>query len=92
MGEDFEFRLRQLEEDSARNLSAHKEFFDRFDKINVAQTRVETQYASILSALTKLEVAVEEIRAKPARRWDTVITALLTGVAGFLAAVILGTV
>ena len=88
--EDVEFRLRALEEESARNLDAHKEFHQKFDKINIAQAKIDAQYTNILSTLAEMKAAVEEIRSKPAKKWDTATTAIITGVVGFLMALMLG--
>ena len=33
-----------------------------------------------------MKLDVDEIKAKPAKRWDTIIAAIITGVVGFLLA------
>ena len=85
-GEDIEYRLTALEEDSRRNQQTHKEFFARFEKMSTEYARIDAQYANILTTLAKLETAIEELKGKPAKRWDSVIGAVITGVVGFVIA------
>lgn len=85
-GDDVEYRLAALEEDSRRNQQTHKEFFGRFEKMATEYTRIDAQYANILTTLAKLEAAIEELKAKPSRRWDAVVGAAITGVVGFVVA------
>ena len=88
-GEDFEFRLVALEEDSRRNQQTHKEFFARFESQGKDYTRVDAQYSSIMSTLSKLERTVEELKDKPAKRWDTVIVAIITAVVGVVVGLVM---
>lgn len=85
-GDDVEYRLKALEEDSARNQATHKEFFGRFEKMATEYARIDAQYATILTTLAKLETAIEDLKSRPARRWDAVIGAIITGVVGFVVA------
>lgn len=89
--EELEYRVRRLEEEQERNLGDHKDFYARIEKVDVAQARIDTQYASIMATLGKVEAAIEELKSKPARRWDTIITSVITGVVGFLIAFVLHT-
>ena len=89
-GEEVEFRLAALEEDSRRNQQTHKEFFARFEKMSTEYTRIDAQYANILTTLAELKTSVEELRSKPGRRWDGIVDkliwAVLAAVLGFLMA------
>lgn len=89
-GEDIEYRLKALEDDSLRNQQTHKEFFARFEKMSTEYTRIDAQYANILTTLAKLESAIEELKAKPAKRWDGIVDkliwAVLAAVLGFVLA------
>lgn len=89
-GEDFEYRLKVLEEDSRRNQETHKEFFSRFERLGEAHARIDAQYASIMTTLTKLETAIEELKGKPVKRWDGIVDkliwAVLAAMLGFVAA------
>lgn len=50
---------------------------------------LERQSAALQSTEKKVDSVkndVDEIKSKPAKRWDTIIAAVLTGVVGFLLA------
>ncbi len=66
-----------LERESERNQETHKDFLSRLEEINNAKVRTDVQYANIMTKLDKLESAVEELREKPARRWETIVTTAL---------------
>lgn len=86
---EIEYRLKTLEEDSRRNQTTHKEMFERFEKLGQEYARIDAQYANILTTLAKLETSLEELKSKPAKRWDAVIASVITGVVGFVVAWIL---
>ena len=88
-GEDHEFRLHALEEDSKRNSKQHQDFYAAFRDLGERGARTDERYNNILATLGKLETSVEEIKGKPARRWDTVIVAVITAVVGFAVAWVL---
>lgn len=88
-GEDIEYRLQALEEDSRRNQATHKEFFNRFEEMGNKYTRIDAQYANILTTLSKLETAIEEMKAKPAKRWEGIVDKALWAVAGAMVAWVL---
>lgn len=79
-----EYRLRTLEEDSKRNQATHKEFFERFEKLGEQHARIDAQYATIMATLVKLETAIEEIKSKPARRWDGIVEKVILGIVAAL--------
>ena len=84
-----EQRLALLEKELARNAETHRNFFTRFEKMKEAQVRTDVQYANILTSLAKVEQGIEEVKGRPARRWETVISAALQWiVVAVLAAII----
>ena len=66
-----------LERESERNQETHKEFTTRLEEMNSARVRTDVQYTNILTKLEKLENAVEELKEKPAKRWETIVTTAL---------------
>lgn len=88
--EVLEQRLDRLEREIEENGERHRDFFARFEKMKEAQVRTEVQYANILGALTKMERAIEEIKGRPARRWEAAVNAALQWiVVAVLAAVVI---
>ncbi len=76
-GEDIEYRIHALEVDSEHNQKTHKEFFARFEELKTEYTRIDVQYANILTSLAKMEASIEEMKAKPAKRWDGIVDKLI---------------
>ena len=70
-------RLETLEAEAQRNQNSHKEFFPRFEQLGEARARTDAQYVSILSKLEKLERLVDELKTRPAKRWDAIVSSAL---------------
>jgi len=70
-------KLLVLERDSERNEAAHKEIFSRIEEISEAKIRTEVQYTNILTKLEKVETVVDELKGKPAKRWETIVSSAL---------------
>lgn len=83
-----EHRILSLEEDIKRNQHTHKEFYDRFEKINGEMVGYEHDMSYLKTTLGQVSVDVKEIKEKPTKRWDTAvasgITAIIGGIIGFL--------
>ena len=82
-GDDVEYRLKALEDDSARNQATHKEFFARFEAIGKEHVRIDTQYGNIMTTLGTLSSSIEELKARPTKRWESVVSAIIAGVVSF---------
>jgi hypothetical protein len=70
-------KLLVLERDSQRHEATHKEIFSRLEEISEAKVRTEVQYTNILTKLEKVESAVDELKGKPAKRWESVVASAL---------------
>jgi len=70
-------KLLVLERDSERNEATHKEIISRIEEISEAKIRTEVQYTNILTKLEKVEAVVDELKGKPAKRWETVVSSAL---------------
>mgnify|MGYP000848409479 FL=1 len=82
-------KLMMLERDAERNEATHKEIFSRLEEMSEAKVRTEVQYTNILAKLEKVEAVVDELRGKPAKRWETIVnTALQWLVVAVLAALV----
>lgn len=91
--ETLNYRLNQLHEMEERHRETHKEFYNMIHDLRLEQTNITAQYESILESIKKMEQAVEELTAKPAKRWDAIIAAGITAVVSFIMALVLsGTV
>ena len=81
-----EHRFHQIEADlkelREKNSADHKEFYNRIE--NVEKDMVESQgdRKHINEKLDKIDVNVETLMQKPAKRYDTVVTCIITTLIG----------
>lgn len=78
--------LEKLMGEHKKNASEkHKEFFARIRALEQARAVQEEQYKTILAKLETVADAVSVLKERPARRWDSVVTALISaGVGGVI--------
>ena len=79
-----EDRIKALEEDSQRNQKTHKEFFSRFEALNLEAAGIQKDFQNILLVLNEVKADVKELKDKPARRWESVVASVITGVVGIV--------
>lgn len=92
-----EHRFTQIENDirelKEKNSKDHKEFYDRIEKNEKDMVESIGDRKHINEKLDKIDVNVETLMQKPAKRYESIIVALLTalasGFAGYLLAGIL---
>ena len=81
-----EHRFKQIEDDlkqlREKNSADHKEFYNRIE--NVEKDMVESQgdRKHINEKLDKIDVNVEALMQKPVKRYDTVVTCIITTLIG----------
>ena len=73
-----EHRLLEIEKDIQRNTEAHRDFYDRFEKMNGRMVGYEKDMTYLTATITDISNNVKEIKEKPAKRWDTVVACALT--------------
>lgn len=82
-----EKKIMELEK---HNSSAHERIFDRLGGLEKQEGIQVVQYEHILENLEKLVMDVNELKTKPARRWESVIEKiieiLVAAVVGFMIA------
>ena len=83
-------RIETLEQDSERNKRAHKDFYDRREKSHTSVALIEERIGQVKADTEEIKLAVQELRAKPGKRWDGIVDkliwAVLGGVVAFLMA------
>ena len=60
----------------------HKEFFARIRALEQAKAVQEEQYKTILAKLETVAEAVNILKERPAKRWDSAITAIISALVG----------
>ena len=88
-----EHRFRQIEDDfrelKDKNSRDHKEFYDRIEKNEKDMVASESDRKHINAKLDKIDINVETLMQKPAKRYENVIISVLTALAGALVGFIL---
>ena len=83
--EQIENDLRELRE---KNSTDHKEFYNRIESTEKSMVESASDRKHINEKLDKIDVNVEALMQKPAKRYDTVVTCIITtfigAIVGFL--------
>ena len=88
-----EHRFKQIEDDlkqlREKNSADHKEFYNRLEADGKAMVESREDRKHINEKLDKIDVNVESLMQKPAKRYETIVTSVLTAIIGALAGFIL---
>lgn len=77
---------RTLEDEKKERSRSHEKIYNRLGGLERGMTAVTTQYSQIIAQLATMSADINALKEKPNKRWETVITAIITGVVGFLLA------
>lgn len=69
-----------------KNQAEIKELTETVQKLAIALEKQGMALSSTEKKVDSVKSDVDEIKAKPAKRWDTIIAAIITGIVGFLLA------
>lgn len=70
----------QLDEYQAQNSATHKEIFGRLNTLERSEAVQEVHYKDIINRLDTIAVKVSALEQKPAKRWESVIGAIIGAV------------
>ena len=85
--ENLEVKVTEIDQRSKSNvkrLDKMEARQDEQDKIVTAIATLDTRMGGVESDVTEIKSDVKELAAKPGKRWDAVIAALITGAVGLL--------
>lgn len=89
--------IAQLQQGLKENEKQHKEFLDKINNQEIEIRLSEERFGNLMrvieevkGSVDRLIVTIDEIREKPAKRWDTVIACIITGVVGALIGRLMG--
>ena len=81
-----EHRFEQIENDPRelreKNSTDHKEFYNRIESTEKSMVESVSDRKHINEKLDKIDVNVEALMQKPAKRYDTVVTCIITTLIG----------
>lgn len=88
-----EHRIKNLEEDlrdfKERNSKDHKEFYNRLEGVEKDMVSSKSDREHINAKLDEISTDVKSLTEKPARRYEMIVTSILTAIIGALAGFIL---
>ena len=73
-----------VEEHREKSSKDHHEMYDRIRQLEIANAKTDTQYGQIMETLGALKVEISALKEKPARRWESVVASVITGVVGIV--------
>lgn len=83
-----EHRFQQIESDLKdlrdKNSKDHGKFYDRIRDIEKSMVESASDRKHINEKLEKIDVNIESLMQKPIKRYDTVVTGIITAVVGAL--------
>ena len=83
-----ERRIHDLEKDVEQNKITHKEFYNRFERMNERMVGYEKDMSYLRTTISEMSQDLKEIKEKPAKRWESAvlctITSIVSVVVGFL--------
>lgn len=88
-----EHRIKNLEEDlrdfKERNSKDHKEFYNRLEGVEKDMVSSKSDREHINAKLDEISIDVKSLTEKPAKRYEMIVTSILTAIIGALAGFIL---
>lgn len=83
-------RIEVLERDNEHNKEAHKDFYARLESSHTNVALIEERMSQIKADTEEIKEAVQEMKDKPAKRWDGIVEkaiwAVVAAVIAFLLA------
>ncbi len=70
--------------EECKNEKRIKDIEDNIIKCMLNDAVTSERYQTILKSMTKMESDIADIKSTPRKRWDAVITGLITGIVGLL--------
>ena len=85
-------RIKTIEDDNKR---AHKEFYEKFDRVNEHIVRTDERYNKLREDNTEIKESIKEnteaikaIQEKPGKRWETLVGTIISAVIGIVIGVL----
>ncbi len=75
----------QLDEYQSQNADSHREIYGRLNTLERTSDVQGARFDAIMEKLESLGKNVDELKGRPARRWEAVVAAVISAVAGGVA-------
>lgn len=84
-----EAEIRELQKDAERNSKQHKEFYSEISIIKQGMAVSDERYSNILSMMNEVKTGVFDLKEKPSKRYDSIITHSITAIISSVIGIIL---
>ena len=84
----FEKEIEMLKKDAEQNKLTHEKFFARFEEVSLRQGIADERLSNILAMLSEIKNDLSALKDRPSKRWELVVSALITGVVAVVIALI----
>lgn len=85
----FENRVCALEKDSERNSAQHREFYTKFNDVDIKQAVSDEKYSQILTTQKSIDEKVTKMSETPSNRWNSLVNVIIGAIAGGLIAMLM---
>lgn len=89
----YKSRIETLEKDMERNSSQHREFYNKFNSLDVQNAVTNEKFSTLIGKLDSLCVKMDVITSEPKNKWnaivDTSIKTVVGAVIGAIAALVI---
>ena len=87
-----EFAKRMEEEDERQNhrISDLEEHFKIVTNLVVSTEKLALSMESMAKELARQGAKLDDLEMKPAKRWDLIVTTIITGIAGAVVGIVVG--
>lgn len=87
---DVEAKILLLEKRADDNDEVHKDILKRLNAKDVSDAVIRQQLDTLVKTTSRIEEKVDDQQAKPAKRWEVAITAIITTLIGGIVGAIIG--
>lgn len=87
---DIEGKVKELEKMSKQNLIEHKEIVERLNKKDIADALMRQQLDTLVITTSRIEQKIDEQNEQPKKRWDIIISTLISTSTAAIAGAIIG--
>ena len=82
--------VEMLKADLEKNSSQHEKIYSRLNVLEISQAQTDLEYQNIMSEIKKMSGILEELRSRPARNWQAIVTSAISATVSLCAGVLFG--
>lgn len=80
----YKSRIEALEKDMERNSNQHREFYNKFNSLDVQNAVTNEKFSTLIDKLDSLCIKMDVMTNEPKRKWNSVVDTSIKTVVGAL--------